>query len=137
MTAIDARVARWRRRIRLTAMARALLVGVGAGLVAWTVAGLTIAPGHFALGVVAGSVAAVVVWWRSAAHALSPQRAALWLEEHEPRLRWALVTVMEADASPGSRAALESSIGAIPWEEPARRAIGRALRLPALVALVA
>ncbi len=101
MTAIDARVARWRRRIRHTAMARALLVGVGAGLVAWTVAGLTIASGSLALGAVAGSAAALVVWWLSAAHALSAQRAALWLEEHEPRLRWALVTVLEADTSPG------------------------------------
>src|SRR5690606_27854545 len=71
---------------------------------------------------------------RSGAFALSPQRAALWLEEREPALRYALVTAAEGDVSQAARAGLEASIASVAWEEPARRALARSLRLPALVA---
>lgn len=137
MTAIPvaaAGVARWRQRLLGVAIARGALLGGGAGLAIWALSRLA-APGvALALGMAAGSVAAVAAWWRSGAFALSPQRAALWLEEREPALRYALVTAAEGDVSQAARAGLEASIASVAWEEPARRALARSLRLPALVA---
>ncbi|MEP7380405.1 MAG: hypothetical protein ABI910_01895 [Gemmatimonadota bacterium] len=147
-------VAGWRRRLQLAALLRALLAGLGAGALALATsrpllvgtsvaeqggrvaAGSALSGGGIAM-LVAGFVALAVAgsqWWRSAVRSLSTERAALWLEEQAPRLRFALVSALGDDVSPAVRPALARAIHAVPWEQAARRAFWRSLRAPALVA---
>ncbi len=76
-----------------------------------------------------GAAAAVVVAWRGRG-ARSPERVALWIEEAAPRLRYALVTVLEgrfAAAAPR----LEEEVAAVSWWRPLVRAALRATLVPA------
>ncbi len=100
-------------------------LGPGAGI-SWSMAAA----------LVVGAATAMLTWWHSAAHALTAERAALWLEERAPRLRFALVTAVGDDIAPPVRDALERAIRAVSWEGPARSAVWRSLRWPALLALL-
>ena len=149
---VATRVARWRSWLHATAIARGALMGAGAGLGAWALVRAAVpspaaasgalggalggVPGSALVGVLAGVLVAAVTWWRSATRALSPLRAALWIEEREPALRYALVTAVDPAVPEGARAALQPSVSAVAWEGAARRALARALRLPAIVAAV-
>ncbi|MCC6774413.1 MAG: hypothetical protein IT360_24730 [Gemmatimonadaceae bacterium] len=149
----------WRRRLQLAAAMRAVLAGAGTGSLAlaalrqlarWgrdraalgeAIGGGTLGPGAgsswpVTAALVIGVATASVVWWRSAAHALSVERAALWLEEQAPRLQFALVTAVGGGSTPPVRDALERAIHAVSWEAPARLAVWRSLRWPALLALL-
>jgi hypothetical protein len=65
----------------------------------------------------------------------SEQRVALWLEEHEPALGYALVTLVDPAARDVGM--LERSVAGIDWRPTIRRASMRALAPPALLAAVA
>ena len=149
----------WRRRLQLAAAARAVLAGIGSGSLAMAALRLlagwprgvptpgdaigtdTLGPGagiswSMAAALVVGAATAMLTWWHSAAHALTAERAALWIEERAPRLRFALVTAVGDDIAPPVRDALERAIRAVSWEGPARSAVWRSLRWPALLALL-
>lgn len=148
----------WRRRLQLAAAVRAALAGTGTAALALTAVRLLAewggqaathggaldagmrgpdALGRWSLGValVVGVATGALVWWRSAAHALSVERAALWIEEQAPRLRFALVTAVGDDIAPPVREALARAIHGVSWEAPARSAVWRSLRWPALLAV--
>lgn len=96
--------------------------------------------------------------------AMTTERAALWIEEREPRLRYALISAVEraeasdagaamsgASGSTPSRSAvalspmrplpswtdtsLEGAIRAVAWEAPVRATLARGMRLPLAAAL--
>jgi hypothetical protein len=83
------------------------------------------------LAALAGAAAAGAVLWRGRA-ARSTTRVALWIEEHDPSLRYALVTAMEPDIAPaeGHRhlyaAASRADVRGI-VSRARRRALGRAV----------
>lgn len=130
----------WRRALHAVAGGRALLAGGGVAALTLALGSLLhpVARGEGGLvlwvAVVAGLVVAVATWWRAAAHALTHERTALWIEEQEPRLRFALVTALGDEIAPPVRDALERAIGTVHWQGPARAALWRALRGPAAVA---
>lgn len=84
----------------------ALLAMIVIALAAVADAVLTLPPGARAaiipLTVLAGLVAAVLVFWRGRA-ARSVERVALWIEEREPRLQYALVTAIDPAIAPAER----------------------------------
>lgn len=147
--ALVQRVAWWRRRLQLAAAGRALLAGVGAGALAFAASRPLLLDGRTSLepdalsgravaALVVGLVALAVAsseWWRSAIRSLSLERAALWLEEQAPALRFSLVSVVGDEVSPSARSALAAAVQRVSWETAARRALWRSLRLPLLVAL--
>lgn len=110
-------------------------MGVGTGFGVWALARLTMPSAALTLGAAVGAMAATLTWWRSATWALSPLRAALWIEEHEPALRYALVTAVDPGVPARLRGAIQPAVGAVAWEGAARRALVRALWRPAIVAL--
>lgn len=146
--ALVQRVSGWRRRLQLAAIVRATLAGVGAGALAFAAsrplllggsdpAGPGALSGRGVAALVVGLVALAVAsseWWRSAIRSLSLERAALWIEEQAPALRFSLVSVMGDDVAPSARAALATAIERVSWETAARRALWRSLRLPLVVA---
>lgn len=133
--ATAAGVARWRVWLHATAIVRGVLMGVGTGLGVWALARLTMPTAALSAGMAVGAMAAILTWWRSATWALSPLRTALWIEEHEPALRYALVTAVDPGVPARLRGAMQPAVGAVAWERAARRALARALRRPAIVAL--
>lgn len=149
-TPLAGTVAGWRRRLQLAALLRALLAGVGGGALALASSRLFLgdAPSAAGSGSWSGGTIAVLVatlvalavatseWWRSAIRSLSLERAALWLEEQAPALRYALVSAIGTQVSPAARPALAAAVRAVPWETAARRAMWRSLRAPLLVAVV-
>ncbi len=146
--ALVRQVAGWRRRLQLTALLRAALAGIGAGALAFAASrplllggGDSPDPGAFSGGATAALVVGLVTlavatseWWRSATRSLSLERAALWIEEQAPSLRFALVSVVGDDVAPSTRSALETAVAQVTWERAASRALWRSLRLPLLVA---
>ncbi|MFN8670430.1 MAG: hypothetical protein U0164_24850 [Gemmatimonadaceae bacterium] len=130
------RVKQWQRRLVMAALLRAALVAGGGGLLAAAVfraAGMsTLATIALTLAVAVG--ASALTWARSSVARLSPQRTALWLEEHTPSLRYALVTTVDEHAPPSSTAAIERAARAADWEAPAWRALRRSLAWPLAVA---
>jgi hypothetical protein len=130
------RVDGWRRRLQLVAAARGAFMGAGA---AGAVLAVTRAAGDgtslgLTVALVAGGLVAIALWWRGGGSALSATRAALWLEEHEPSLKYALVTAVDPETTAATRAAVERAAQGIAWEAPARVALQRALRLPVALA---
>lgn len=105
------RVQRARRALIVAVGSAALLWGVAAALGVVVLAGLaqTFAPLSDAalaavrpLAVVAGAAALSVAAWRWRA-AWSVERVALWIEEQEPELRFALVTAIDPEIAPADR----------------------------------
>lgn len=129
-------VERWRRRLVLTLAVRSLFAAVaGAAL---TVAILRLAAlSPAATATLAGTVALLVAGSmvaRAAYRDLTAERTALWIEEREPRLRYALVSAVE---QPVPLEPLERAARAIDWEPPARSAMLKSLRVPAAAAFIA
>ena len=130
-------VARWRRRLQGTSVARGVLAGLGVGCFAALLAriALSLSDGATAFAVVAALSAAAIVVWRDSTLALSVPRTALWLEEQEPSLRFSMVSAADEGVDAAVRGALERTVHSVPWERSARRALWRSMRRPALVAL--
>ena len=142
--------------VRRVRRAQALLVsGIALsavlwGAVAWyVVSALAMVAGGAPEPVVAASVAAIVagVIVYQGWPALSIERVALWIEEREPRLAYALVTVVEpcvavatesgGRAGGGTRVALEGVVARFEIERVAWRAVWRVVGVAAVVAGVA
>ncbi|MEO7964463.1 MAG: hypothetical protein ABIT38_11220 [Gemmatimonadaceae bacterium] len=123
-------VGRWKERLRATLWLRALLVAIGGAGVAAGLARLLGATTVTvtSLGAIAALASAALLTLRSARGAITLERTALWIEEHEPRLRYALVSAVEQDRA---HEGLERAVRNIPWETPARAALWRSLRIPA------
>ncbi|MEP7066166.1 MAG: hypothetical protein ABI889_09055 [Gemmatimonadota bacterium] len=141
MTALE-RVASARRalgaavgvRAALWASAAAVVFLAGFGIVDWTVgapraARILALPFAIALAL----AAACYALWRGR-RVRSLAAVALWLEERVPRLRYALVTALDA---PHASPLLERDIAAVKWTPVIRRALGHALLPPLLVLAVA
>ena len=133
---VRVRVVRWRSALRAVVLSRGALVGTGAG---GATVGLSRMAGlgpmtDWSLGMVVTACLAAYVWRRGRAHALTVERTALWLEERAPSLRYALVSAIEGQTTADVR--LERVVSATEWETPARSALWRSLRIPAVVAAV-
>ncbi|HWZ58859.1 MAG TPA: DUF4175 family protein [Gemmatimonadaceae bacterium] len=143
MTTLE-RVRRARRRLAGTVVVAALLWTAALAVAVVVVAALvnTIAPlPLFArvilipLAAVAALTAGGVTLWRGRA-ALSMEHVALWVEEREPRLRYALVTSIDPAIAPAAQhTELHAFAGEADVEGVVRRASRRALGL-ALIAVV-
>lgn len=130
------RILRWRSALQAVVLSRGVLVGIGAGGAA---VGLSRMAGvaqvaEWSLGGVVAASAAAFVWRRARAHALTVERTALWLEERAPSLRYALVSAIEGRTTAAME--LAHAMSAAMWEAPARAALWRSLRIPAVVAAV-
>ncbi len=137
-TSLERRVAAWHRRLQWATAGRGMLAGTavaGVALALARMAGVTPTTAA-ALALAPGLLTAAVLWWRDGGAALSPGRTALWLEEQTPALRYALVTAVDQDTASPVRASIEQAAMSVDWEPAARGAIGRALRLPALLAVL-
>lgn len=114
-----------------------VVIAIRAVLLALTIAvGLLTVVHVFALGrwaygvaLVAGVCAFAVVAWRLPA-LRSLTRVALWVEERNPSLRYALVTVADGVQSPS----LEAQALGTPWRGRARKTVLHSLALPVLIA---
>lgn len=129
MTARD-RLLRVRRAMMATLVVRAALAAGAAWLLAqWVLAGsLASAP-------VAALAAIVVVVWQMlpVRWAASPGRVALWVEERNPPLRYALVTAVESPSLAPRDARVEAQALHTPWWREAYGALARSLAVPALL----
>jgi hypothetical protein len=131
MSALDRLIA-LRRSIAATVVARALLIGIAAAIVAITVgrmAGLGVWSAMLPL---AAFVVACALSANTLRSSRSLSRVALWVEERTPSLRYALVTVADGVHSP----ALEAQALSTPWWTDARRTLLRSLVAPAAAAIV-
>jgi hypothetical protein len=111
------------------ALGRSLLLGVAVGL---TGAALvwSLQRQKTLLLVMAGTLAAFATWWsyrRVRGRGFSLTSVSLWIEEHTPVLRYALVTAMEDGAPP----ALERTVTEVDWTPATREAARKALAMPA------
>ncbi len=133
-----ASVESWRRRLQFAAVARGALAGLGTGMLVAAIARQLIpsATAPLVLGALAATVTAAATWWHAAAFGLTTRRTALWIEEHDPSLRYALVSAATEDVTPSARIALEKVLRGAPWEVAARSALRRSLTIPSGVALV-
>ncbi|HEU4563025.1 MAG TPA: hypothetical protein VFS05_00195 [Gemmatimonadaceae bacterium] len=132
---------------RLTRTRAALVAAAGASAALWGLAAGTIvcvllsalggmlpaAAGARVPAALAAGLAATVISAARARHAASRARVALWIEERVPELRYSLVTLLEAERSTETPA-LEREIAALSWRAPVRRAVTRAVGVPALAA---
>ena len=123
---------RWTRRIATTAVLCAVATAIGAGAAVRVVAewlGGSASQAR-ALALVVGGLAVVADLGRRLRGRLTPVRVALWLEERVPELRYALVaSTGDGAASVWCEARVRRfDVGPAGW-----RALGRALRVPALV----
>ena len=124
MTARD-RLLALRQEVIATLLARALLGGLAAGLATLAIARAAGWPDSTA---VMPAIAVFALMALRTRAARSVERVALWVEERHPSLRYALVT---AAGVPPSSAAVNAQAMSLPWRTSARRALGRALVLPA------
>jgi hypothetical protein len=125
------RLVQLRRELIAALVLRALFTGIAVALASTLVALLVGSSPAIAL--VAGIIITAVMLGR-ARPARSLERVALWVEERQPTLQYALVTI--AGASPRDGGAVEEQALSIPWWRDARRAAARAM-MPAIVAAVA
>jgi hypothetical protein len=125
-------VARWRRTLTTALLLRALLWGFAVAAASWLLASLV---GErepvrvIALVALSGSAAFAWSLLIRLEGGISSSRAALWIEEQVPALRYALLSAVEHGGSP----ALERSVRGIEWQRPARRALARWFRQPVIV----
>lgn len=121
------------RRLLLAVLAlRALLVSTSVTLCAVAAARVAALPSDAVLLVSSIGVFVLVLLLRGGLAARSPERVALWVEERHPVLRYALVTAVEGPAAGD----VERQAVATPWWDEERRALLRALALPAAALLV-
>ncbi len=129
MTARE-RLLRLRISVMATLLTRALLAGAAvacAGLAASRALGAPALAEMLAWLAGAGVAGALALRGRAARHMES---VALWVEERQPSLRYALVAASEGDRG----APLEAAALAVPWWRDAHVALLRALLIPALAA---
>ena len=129
------RVQRTRRALAITIAVRALLGAAGALLLAAAVAtvvtrrsGVASPAVPWVLGTLSGLGALVLLirpWAR-----LTVPRVALWIEEHVPRLEYALVTAVDPVSAGPSGELLERTIATVSWDKETRHAMSRALGWP-------
>jgi hypothetical protein len=129
-SAAVARVRATRTALVAAHVARAALFGGAVTVV------LGVAAGWWSAGAALGVVVAGIVAAAGVRRATVP-RVALWIEERVPRLEYALVTAVELFGSGRSVDALEARVRQVTWRDEVRRALGRALVLPAVVLLAA
>jgi len=138
------RLGRTQRALVAATLLRALLVGAAAVVVLLVVIGAVdlIVPIPRIVRD-AGRFFAILVAVIAAAIALVPlqrvrtrARVALWIEEHVPALRYALVT-LAGDAAPVNAPQLEAQVARVEWEGVVRQAMTRRLMIPAAAMLVA
>ena len=133
MTARD-RLLRVRRAMLATLVARATLAA-GA---AWLLARLALANSSVSASVAIVAAMAVAVWLMLPVRwALSPERVALWVEEQNPRLQYALVTAVDSSARGARDARVEAQALHLPWWRSAYGALARSLSIPALLFAIA
>ena len=135
------RVVRTRRALAVTVALRAILGAVGAALgvaaVATVVAQRSAVEEPRWAWAIALAVAIVVLialarpWSR-----LTVPRVALWIEEHVPRLQYALVTAVDPVTSREGSALLEHQIERVSWGGETHRAMARALAWPSGAAAI-
>ena len=135
------RVVRTRRALAATVALRAILGAVGAALgvaaVATVVAQRSAVEEPRWVWAIALAVAIVVLialarpWSR-----LTVPRVALWIEEHVPRLQYALVTAVDPVTSREGSALLEHQIERVSWGGETHRAMARALAWPSGAAAI-
>ncbi|MBA3672131.1 MAG: hypothetical protein H0W68_08945, partial [Gemmatimonadaceae bacterium] len=128
---------------RLESLRRAIVATVAARSLAWSgsVVAVTGVIQHvtetgapwipWALG--AAALAATALRHR---HGITLPDVALWVEQEQPLLRYALVTVAEHPRA-GALPAVEAQLLAVTWERPARLRLARALGVPMLTLGVA
>jgi hypothetical protein len=120
-------------RAVLSAVATALGTGAVAIMVARRSGGDV--PGWEWAPVLAAAVAVLVMLGRPWSRLTVP-RVALWIEEHVPRLEYALVTAVDPAAARADSSLLEQRIAAVSWSAETRRATMRALLWPGTAALM-
>ena len=142
-------VERVRKRLVLVSWLRALLLGVGAvalGTLVLTVLATWLLPGQAAIISRAAMVLAVPGFlfatflskWKDGS--ITRSRAALWIEEQVPSLKFALVTLIEIESAPvptisnEARERLVAAVGAPDVATPLNRSALHQLRVPVLLA---
>lgn len=120
------------RRLLLTVVVlRAVFIGASVALAGVVLARVLALPANELMLVASMGVFVLVLLLRRVRHAGSLGRVALWVEERHPSLRYALVTATESQASPE----VERQALGTPWWDDERRALLRALVVPAAVLL--
>lgn len=134
MTARD-RVTRWASRLTAVRWARIALLALGVGTLAWVSLGLAgVSPATSLVFVfVAGLASGAAAHARQGRGRMTRERAALWIEEQVPQLRYSLVTAIEQEPPHDQ---LERAVRSVPWEESVQSRVWRSLRLPIAVAVV-
>jgi hypothetical protein len=132
-----ARVVSTGRTLAAVALGRSLLLSVAAGLVMAAVLRPLVpqlgrAP-LFVLPWIAAAVAGAWSWRRARGPGFTVPFVSLWIEEHVPALRFALVTAIEDYAPAG----LEQEIALVDWSSATREAARRALVAPGVAVAVA
>ena len=93
---------------------------------------------HILIADILGAIVILVLLWR-ARHFSSKSRVALWIEEREPRLQYALVTAMEHSRSPYAQGldaiVAKANLGGVTVSS-LRRTVGYALAALAIAALL-
>jgi hypothetical protein len=117
------------------AAGRSLLLGVATGLVVAALGWPFTTPRQFgALLATAAIVAGAATWWsyrRQHGPGFTLSSVSLWIEEHVPSLRYALVTAIEDHAPPS----LDRTVAEVDWAPATREAARKAL-VPPVVAVV-
>lgn len=134
-------------RTRALLLAGLLAIAVSWGAVVWGLVAFTTATidlfvgldrgvreGLGVAGWAAAAAAAVAVIWRSRG-AMRRENVALWIEEHLPWLRYALVTALES-RSRSAHPMLDPMIGEAQWGGVLALAVGRALLKPIAALLI-
>lgn len=127
-------VATWTTRLAMAVLACGLAVGTGvAGLTYLLARWLGASPGaSIAIALGLGALATVAEAWRRLGGPLTPARVSLWIEEHVPQLEFSLIAAVE---SPEAPAWCEARVRSVDVGPPGWRAIRRALRWPAVLAI--
>ena len=84
------------------------------------------------LAVVTAAIVLGATLWRHR-RATSVRHVARWVEEHEPRLEFALLTAIDGETSPAIRQQLDAVIGTVHWEQTVARRLRAALAAPLAV----
>ncbi|HEX6942767.1 MAG TPA: hypothetical protein VF128_07550 [Gemmatimonadaceae bacterium] len=129
------RVAGTGQTLAVIALVRSFLLGIASGLavaaLAWPFTSVSNGP---AVGSVLGTLTAIATaWWiyrRIRGAGFSVTAVSLWIEEHQPTLRYGLVTAVEGNAP-----SLEQRLTGIDWSPAVRGATRQALVGPGIAVL--
>jgi hypothetical protein len=137
------RVERVAGRLRMAQVGALTLTALGTGLAVVALAALVDRVAALSASARAGVVplacgaGLMVLWWgRARLRAVPVERAALWIEERHPALRYALVTAVDPHYA-GRTPALDALAARVEFERAASPRLWRALRRPAAVVCIA